>query len=108
MMDCVLPTRNARNGYLFTSRGRIIIKHARYKDDPLPLDETCGCYTCSRYSRAYLRHLFLSGEILYVVLATRHNLFRYLDIMREIRQAIISGSYPGYLKTVRSEGATSE
>ncbi|HKE29706.1 MAG TPA: tRNA guanosine(34) transglycosylase Tgt [Bryobacteraceae bacterium] len=102
MMDCVLPTRNARNGCLFTSEARVIIKHARYKDDLRPLDERCGCYTCSRYSRAYLRHLFLSGEILYAMLATRHNLQRYLDMMREIRHAIISGSYPEYLKSVRS------
>ena len=101
MMDCVLPSRNARNGYLFTSHGRIIIKHACYKDDSRPLDEHCRCYTCSRYSRAYLRHLFLSGEILYAVLATRHNLRRYLDIMREIRQAIMSGSFPEYLTSVR-------
>jgi queuine tRNA-ribosyltransferase len=102
MMDCVLPTRNARNGCLFTSEGRVIIKHARYKDDQRPLDDRCGCYTCCRYSRAYLRHLFLSGEILYAMLATRHNLQRYLDMMREIRHAIISGSYPEYLKSVRS------
>jgi queuine tRNA-ribosyltransferase len=101
MMDCVLPSRNARNGCLFTSRGRVIIKHARYKDDAGPLDEHCHCYTCTRYSRAYLRHLFLSGEILYSVLATHHNLQRYLDIMREIRQAILSDSYPAYLRTVR-------
>jgi queuine tRNA-ribosyltransferase len=101
MMDCVLPSRNARNGYLFTSQGRIIIKHARFKDDPRPLDEKCECYTCKSYSRAYLRHLFLSGEILYAALATRHNVRRYLDIMREIRQAILSGSYPEYLRTVR-------
>ncbi len=102
MMDCVLPSRNARNGYLFTSEGRVIIKHARYKEDPGPLDPHCRCYTCSRYSRAYLRHLFLSGEILYAVLATRHNIQRYLDIMREIRQAILSGSFPEYLRTARS------
>jgi queuine tRNA-ribosyltransferase len=102
MMDCVLPTRNARNGYLFTSAGRVIIKQARYRDDPGPVDEKCRCYTCNEYSRAYLRHLFLSGEILYAVLATRHNIQRYLDIMREIRQAIISGEFPEYLKTVRS------
>jgi queuine tRNA-ribosyltransferase len=102
MMDCVLPTRNARNGYLFTSKGRLIIKQARYRDDPRPVDEKCRCYTCSEYSRAYLRHLFLSGEILYAVLATHHNIQRYLDIMREIRQAIISGEFPEYLKTVRS------
>ena len=79
-------------------QGRVIIKHARYKDDARPLDENCRCYTCRRYSRAYLRHLFLSGEILYAMLATRHNLRRYLDIMREIRHAIISDSFPEYLR----------
>jgi queuine tRNA-ribosyltransferase len=102
MMDCVLPSRNARNGYLFTSEGRVIIKNARYKDDPGPVDSACRCYTCSKYSRAYLRHLFLSGEILFAVLATRHNVQRYLDIMREIRHAIRSGSFPEYLKIARS------
>jgi queuine tRNA-ribosyltransferase len=102
MMDCVLPSRNARNGYLFTSEGRVIIKHAQYKDDFRPIDPACTCYTCSRYSRAYLRHLFLSGEILYAMLATRHNIRRYLDIMRSIRQAIISSSFPEYLRSVRS------
>ena len=101
MMDCVLPSRNARNGYLFTSEGRVVIKHARYKDDAGPLDPHCGCYTCQRYSRAYLRHLFLAGEILFAMLATRHNLRRYLDIMREIRLAIISGSFPEYLECAR-------
>ena len=108
MMDCVLPSRNARNGYLFTSQGRLIIKHAQYKDDERPIDEKCGCYTCSRYSRAYLRHLFLSGEILYAVLATRHNIHRYLDIMRDIRQAIMSGSFPEYLRSVRSAPVEAE
>jgi queuine tRNA-ribosyltransferase len=105
MMDCVLPSRNARNGCLFTSQGRVVIKHARYRDDPRPLDEDCECYTCRSYSRAYLRHLFLSGEILYAALATRHNVRRYLDIMREIRHAIISVKYPEYLRTVRSVSA---
>ena len=108
MMDCVLPSRNARNGYLFTSAGRVIIKHARYRDDPRPIDEKCGCYTCRKYSRAYLRHLFQSGEILYAVLATRHNIRRYLDIMREIRHAIISNSFPEYLKCVRSPSLEAE
>jgi queuine tRNA-ribosyltransferase len=102
MMDCVLPSRNARNGYLFTSQGRLIIKHARYKDDGRPIDENCECYTCKRYSRSYLRHLFLSGEILYASLATRHNVRRYLDIMGEIRHAIISFSFREYLKCARS------
>ena len=105
MMDCVLPSRNARNGCLFTSQGRVVIKHARYRDDPRPLDENCGCYTCKSYSRAYLRHLFLSGEILYAALATRHNVRRYLDIMREIRHAIISVEYPEYLSSVRRASA---
>jgi queuine tRNA-ribosyltransferase len=108
MMDCVLPSRNARNGYLFTSQGRVIIKHARYKDDQRPLDEACRCYTCQSYSRAYLRHLFQSGEILYAVLATRHNIQRYLDIMREIRHAIRSGSFPDYLRCVRSASSEAE
>jgi queuine tRNA-ribosyltransferase len=101
MMDCVLPSRNARNGYLFTSEGRVVIKHTRYKDDARPLDPRCGCYTCQRFSRAYLRHLFLAGEILFAMLATRHNLRRYLDIMREIRLAIISDSFPEYLECAR-------
>jgi len=102
MMDCVLPSRNARNGYLFTSEGRVIIKHARYRDDEGPLDPACRCYTCRSYSRAYLRHLFQSGEILYAMLATRHNIHRYLDIMSGIRQAIISKTFPEYLRSVRT------
>jgi queuine tRNA-ribosyltransferase len=102
MMDCVMPTRNARNGCLFTSQGRIVIKHARYKEDTRPLDENCGCLACREYSRAYLRHLYQAGEALYVVLATHHNLRRYLDIMREIRHAIQLGTFPEYLKVVRA------
>ncbi len=102
MMDCVLPSRNARNGYLFTTQGRVIIKHTQYKEDQRPIDEHCGCYTCRNYSRAYLRHLYQAGEILYASLATRHNLTRYLDIMREIRHAIVLGQFPKYLKAVRA------
>jgi queuine tRNA-ribosyltransferase len=101
MMDCVLPSRNARNGYLFTSAGRVIIKQAQYKDDPRPVDESCTCYTCRHFSRAYLRHLFLAGEITFSVLATLHNLLRYLDIMKEIRQAILVGKLPELLKAAR-------
>jgi len=101
MMDCVLPSRNARNGYLFTPAGPLVIKQARYRDDPRPVDEHCKCYTCSNYSRAYLRHLYLAGEMLYSSLATRHNVRRYLDIMREIRHAIISDQFTEYLKCVR-------
>ncbi len=102
MMDCVLPSRNARNGSLFTSGGRVVIKQARYRDDPAPLDSACGCYTCRNFSRAYLRHLFQAGEMLFSMLATIHNLKHYLDTMRQIRQAILSGSFPAYLDAVRS------
>jgi queuine tRNA-ribosyltransferase len=107
MMDCVMPSRNARNGCLFTSRGRVIIKHARYKEDAAAVDDSCGCYTCRHFSRAYLRHLFLAGEILFATLATLHNLRRYLDIMRELRQAIILGTFPESarrLSTLPGEG----
>jgi queuine tRNA-ribosyltransferase len=101
MMDCVLPTRNARNGWIFTSEGKVVIKHARYKEDSGPLDPNCGCYTCKNYSRAYLRHLFQAGEILFASLATRHNITRYLDIMKEIRQSILLGQFPLYLREIR-------
>jgi len=102
MMDCVLPSRNARNGCLFTSEGRVSIKQARYRDDPGPLDAACPCYTCRTFSRAYLRHLFQAGEILFSTLATLHNLQHYLDIMRQIRQAILLGRFPAYLDGVRA------
>jgi len=101
MMDCVLPSRNARNGYLFTSTGRVVIKQARYREDASPLDPNCGCYTCRTYSRAYLRHLFQAGEILFATLGTIHNLKYYLDRMRQIRQAILLGSFREYLDGVR-------
>ncbi|HYP14442.1 MAG TPA: tRNA guanosine(34) transglycosylase Tgt, partial [Bryobacteraceae bacterium] len=101
MMDCVLPSRNARNGYFFTGAGRVIIKHSAHKEDPNPIDPNCECYTCRNFSRGYLRHLFLAGEILFSTLATIHNLRRYLDIMRQMREAICSGSFPQYLNEVR-------
>jgi len=91
MMDCVLPTRNARNGCLFTSVGRINIKNAIYADDSRPLDERCSCMVCRTYSRAYLRHLFLANEILASILNSHHNIAFYLDIMAKIRQAIAFG-----------------
>ena len=100
MMDCVIPTRNARNGYLFTSKGRVVIKQTQFKEDGRPVDESCSCYTCRNFSRAYLRHLFLAGEMSFSSLATLHNLRRYLDIMQEIRQAILSGQFPDYLRAV--------
>jgi queuine tRNA-ribosyltransferase len=88
MFDCVLPTRNARNGQLFTTEGRINIKNARYAEDDGPVDPACGCYTCRTHSRAYLRHLYLAGEMTAGVLNTLHNLTFYLDTMRRIREAI--------------------
>ncbi len=100
MMDCVMPSRNARNGCLFTSTGRLIIKQARYREDPLPVDEQCGCYTCRNFSRAYLRHLFMADEILFCTLGTLHNLHHYLDIMRRIRESILQGRFPGTLRAL--------
>jgi queuine tRNA-ribosyltransferase len=88
LFDCVLPTRNARNGTLFTSLGKISIKQAQYAEDERPLDETCPCYTCRHYSRAYLRHLYLANEILSSRLNTLHNIFYYMNLMRHIREAI--------------------
>jgi len=88
MFDCVLPTRNARNGTLFTAKGRITIKNARYVDDGRPLEEGCGCYTCSRFSRAYLRHLFMARELLSYRLNTIHNIYFYIRLMESIRSAI--------------------
>ncbi len=99
MMDCVLPSRNARNGYLFTSQGKVVIKQARYMEDEQPLDPECGCYTCKTFSRAYLRHLFMSGEILFSSLATLHNVHYFLDIMRQIRHAILVGRFPEYIRS---------
>jgi queuine tRNA-ribosyltransferase len=88
MFDCVMPTRNARNGMLFTSRGSIQIKNSRFADDPDPIEPGCSCYTCRHFSRAYLRHLFLSKELLAFRLNTIHNLHHYLALMSEMRQAI--------------------
>lgn len=98
MMDCVMPSRNARNGCLFTSEGRVVIKQARFREDPLPVDPACACYTCSHFSRAYLRHLFMADEMLFCTLATIHNLRYYLDIMRRIRKSILNGHFPEILR----------
>jgi queuine tRNA-ribosyltransferase len=91
MFDCVMPTRNARNGHLFTRFGDIKIKNAQHKNDPRPLDETCECYTCRNFSRAYLHHLHRIGEILGSQLNTIHNLHYYQVLMRELREAIVAG-----------------
>ncbi|MGC2331791.1 MAG: tRNA guanosine(34) transglycosylase Tgt [Candidatus Acidiferrales bacterium] len=92
MMDCVLPTRSARHGCLYTSRGRVLIRNARYANDPQPIDENCRCSVCRRYSRSYLRHLYSTGEFLALILNTHHNLYFYLDMMRQIRDAIGFGN----------------
>jgi queuine tRNA-ribosyltransferase len=104
MFDCVMPTRNARNGYLFTRQGKLIIKNARYAQDTRPVDAQCGCYTCQHYSRAYLRHLFVSEEILGPRLNTIHNLHYYVDVIHKIRAAIVEGQ----LETLQIEGIIGE
>jgi queuine tRNA-ribosyltransferase len=93
MFDCVLPTRNGRTGQAFTTCGKINVKNAQWAVDTRPLDETCDCSVCKRYSRAYLRHLYLSGELLASVLLTHHNLAFFLDTMRRVRQSIRSGDF---------------
>jgi len=103
MFDCVMPTRNARNGWLFTRFGDLKIKNARYKDDMLPLDETCQCYACRNFSRAYLHHLHRAGEILGARLNTIHNLHYYLQLMREMRDAIDAGQFQAYVVRFQSE-----
>jgi len=101
MMDCVLPTRAARHGLLFTSEGRLTIKNARFAADEGPIDAACQCKVCARYSRAYLRHLYASNELLAQTLNTIHNLAYYVDTMRRVRQAILSGDFPKFLSGVR-------
>jgi queuine tRNA-ribosyltransferase len=105
MMDCVMPTRNARNGLLFTSQGRVSIKNAKWAKDPRPVDEQCGCAVCARYSRAYLRHLFQTQEILASCLNTWHNLYHYLDTMRRVRHAIALGQFQTLRAEIRARNA---
>jgi len=99
LFDCVMPTRHARTGWLFTSRGRVVIKHAEYATDDRPLDPACGCYTCRHFSRAYLRHLFMSKEVLGAHLNTIHNLSFYLTLMANIRAAIEEGRFEAFRAT---------
>ena len=96
MMDCVLPTRAARHACLYTSEGRVLIKNARFAQDQRPVDPQCTCSVCRRYSRAYLRHLFAAGELTAAILATHHNVHFYLDIMRQIREAIEFGNLANF------------
>ncbi len=102
MFDCVLPTRNARNGTLFTRSGRLVIKNARYAEDDSPIEPACSCYTCRYYSRAYLRHLYLAEEILAMRLNTVHNLHFYLNFMKDIRQAVERGRLPEFIREYAS------
>jgi queuine tRNA-ribosyltransferase len=103
MMDCVLPTRAARHACLYTSEGRVLIKNARYIEDQRPIDPQCSCSVCRRYTRAYLRHLFAAGEITAAILATHHNVHFYLDIMRQIREAIRFGHLQNFAAGVRAQ-----
>jgi len=96
LFDCVMPTRCARNGLLFTNRGKVVIKNARYRNDQAPLDEACDCYTCRNFSRAYLRHLFIAREILALMLNTIHNVRFYLALMERIRTAIAGGAFEDF------------
>ncbi|MCK4534040.1 MAG: tRNA guanosine(34) transglycosylase Tgt [Syntrophobacterales bacterium] len=96
MFDCVIPTRNARNGMLFTSTGKVVIRNARYREDGSPVDSECDCYTCRNYSRAYLRHLFIAGEILAIVLNTIHNIRYFMNLMQKIREAIKEDNYKAF------------
>ncbi|HHH35496.1 MAG TPA: tRNA-guanine transglycosylase, partial [Gammaproteobacteria bacterium] len=97
MFDCVLPTRNARNGHLFTREGVVRIRNSRYRNDTRPLEADCGCYTCRHYSRAYLRHLAACNEILGARLNTLHNLHYYQRLMAELRAAVAAGSLADYV-----------
>jgi queuine tRNA-ribosyltransferase len=102
MMDCVLPTRAARHACLYTSEGRVLIKNARYAHDRRPIDSACACSVCRRYTRAYLRHLFAAGELTAAILATHHNVHFYLDIMRQIREAIEFGNLAKFSSEMRA------
>jgi queuine tRNA-ribosyltransferase len=93
MFDCVMPTRNGRNAYLFTSSGVLSMRNEKYKDDFTTIDERCNCYTCRNFSKAYLRHLFIAGEILALELASIHNLSFYLNLMKTAREKIINGNF---------------
>jgi queuine tRNA-ribosyltransferase len=99
MFDCVMPTRNARNGTVFTSEGKLVVKNAAYADDFRPLDPECDCYTCRNFSRAYIRHLFQAGEILAPRLATLHSVTYFQRVMREARNAIMEDRFGAWKKT---------
>ncbi|ALU88261.1 queuine tRNA-ribosyltransferase protein [Herbaspirillum rubrisubalbicans M1] len=105
MFDCVMPTRNARNGWIFTRYGDVKIKNAKYKNDDRPFDESCDCYACKNFSRAYLHHLHRAGEILGARMNTVHNLHYYLQLMQEMRDAIDAGTFQGFVKKFKEDRA---
>lgn len=104
MFDCVMPTRNARNGQLFTENGALNISNARFKDDPNPVEQECGCYTCRHYSRAYLRHLYISRELLAYRLNSIHNIRHYVHLVRRMREAICKGTFEAFQKSYLNNG----
>jgi len=105
LFDCVMPTRNARNGHLFTRFGDLRLRNARYKTDERPIDETCGCHTCARFSRAYLHHLDRCGEMLGPMLASIHNLHYYVDLMRQVREALDTGRFDAFRRGFAADRA---
>ena len=105
MFDCVMPTRNARNGWIFTRYGDVKIKNAKYKNDDRPFDESCDCYACKNFSRAYLHHLHRAGEILGARMNTVHNLHYYLQLMQEMRDAIDAGTFQDFVKKFKEDRA---
>jgi queuine tRNA-ribosyltransferase len=104
LFDCVVPTRNARNGTVFTNQGKLVIKNSRYVEDESPIDEECDCYTCKTFSRAYLRHLYMTGEILAMRLLTFHNLYYYSTLMQEIRGSLIKGEFHSFKSKFKCRG----
>jgi len=108
LFDCVLPTRNARNGMLFTSSGKMVIKNAQHRSEDIPIDPQCTCYTCTHYSRAYLHHLFSAKEILSSRLNTLHNLAYYLTLMHTMRTAISEGTFTHFYQKFYTSRATSD
>jgi len=108
MFDCVLPTRNGRNGTLYTRYGKLRIKNSRYAEDPRPIDPDCGCTTCRKYSRAYLRHLFLARELLVYRLNSIHNLYYYQSLMEELGQAVREGTFSSFARTFYEQQAGEE
>jgi queuine tRNA-ribosyltransferase len=108
MFDCVLPTRCARNGLLFTSEGKLVIRNAAYARDPRPVDPACNCYTCRNFSRAYLRHLFAAQELLAMRLNTIHNLAYFLGLMAEVRRAVAEDRFAAFAREFRERARAQE